>query len=150
MEIKSLIVPNLVIDLGNYLTEILIINQCKKFKKQVPSVPFWKKEYSGLNKDLFFISKNYGLELSAIKDYLLIFAPSVLIAEFHNSNLHTVRFLKKEERKELLYKLFNRQVKYIRSLENFDTVKFEALSNKSTTFENLPNFETKKNLMGNL
>jgi hypothetical protein len=147
---NSNIVAGTQVDLPNYITELLIINQCKKYKKSIPTTPFWKKEYAGLNKDLSFLSKNYALELTAIKDLLLLFAPKVLLEYFKSTDLTTVRFLKKENRMTMLYRLCHIQVKYIRSLENIDISKFEKLEDKSQIFEQLSQFQYKKNLLGKL
>jgi len=147
---ESLFVKGLQVQVGAYLTEYLILNGLQKFNRKIPSVPFWTKEYAKVDKDFAYLAKSYGMEIAPVRDLLIVFAPSVLIEEIKMGKYTTIRYLKKAQKQELLYRLFNNQVKYVRGIENIDASKFEQLANKSLAFENLPNLSFNKNLLGKL
>ena len=106
---QSLCVPNLMVDVSNYLTEILL----SKKKRKMPPVAFWTKEYKGQYDALV---REYILELTQIKKLLKVFSPCVLVEYFRGKEYKTVRFLKLEEQKALVYDLFKAQLNYLSSL----------------------------------
>lgn len=138
MEYNSCFVAQLKVDAPNYLTELLLLNQLNYRKWDVPKYAFWRKEYKDKTPHLQSLSKNYPLELTAIRDLLCVFGPSVIIQVFQKWNLTTLRFLTKEVKAKLLYDLFMAQVKYVRSLDDIDMSKFEDLNTK---FEGLPDYK---------
>ncbi len=117
-----MVVPNLKVDVSNYLTEILLT----KKKRKMPPVAFWTKEYKvGYEK----LTEEYVLELTQIKKLLKVFSPIVLVNFFKTQKYMTLRFLKLDEQQRLIYDLFKEQVKYLATLD-IPKTELEKVDNK--------------------
>ena len=127
---QSLLVPNLNVDIANYLTEILLVRS----KKDLPKgIEFWRKEFATQYKDA---AERYICELTQIKKLLKVFSPIVVVDYFKATpKLWTVRFLKKEESKDLIYNLFVNQYKYIQSLKDLKKTELEFVDDKLIVIE---------------
>lgn len=113
---KSKFVHDLDITVAEYITEILISNFCSWQKISVPQRPFWKKEYQSttLDKEL---AKRYIAEISYVHDLLKVFSPSVITEVFSKANPIGLRLVKVATREKIIYKLYEAQAKYIKSLK---------------------------------
>lgn len=115
-EYDSIFAAEIKIDIANFLVENLFKNKLESWKRPLPRCAFWRKEYTKDYPQFKKLSDSYQLELTAIRDLLAVFSPSVIIKCINNDKYTTIKFLKKEEKAILLYKLFSDQVKLVRSL----------------------------------
>lgn len=139
-EYQSLIVPDLSVDIANYLTEIIVTNNAARFKKNLPKYEYWRKEYKDSHKE---ITNQYIAELTQIKKLLKVFSAPVLIKYFKESKIISFRFVKKEQMPLIIFDLFKAQIEYISSIKisNSDlqeaTNKVEYIEAKSMPQRNL-------------
>jgi hypothetical protein len=145
-EYSSRFVPDHKIDLANFLTEILVLNYLKQFKKNIPTVPFWRKEYSESFADL---SKRYYIELIGVKDLLKVFYPETIAEVFTQKKCFAFSYLKMENRYPILYELYKCQVKNIKNQTPTDTVDSNENNTESpsptSVDEHVPFTPTKNN-----
>lgn len=116
-EFDSIFAIEIKVDVANFLVENLIKNKLESWKKPLPRCPFWRKDLQKDYPQFQKLANSYTLELTAIRDLLAVFAPSVIIKCINADQYTTIRFLNKEEKAILLYKLFQEQVKLVRSLD---------------------------------
>lgn len=79
----------------------------------MPPVAFWTKEFKDGYEQLV---NEYVLELTQVKKLLKVFSPVVLVEYFKTQKYMTLRFLKLDEQKALIYDLFKEQIKYLATL----------------------------------
>ena len=108
---NSIFVPEIKIDLPNFLTELLIRNYLEFNKKQLPTSPFWRKEISSQSRDLQDLSKRYALELTGIKQLLKVFSGSSISKLLIEKKYFAFKHLKKETQARFLYELFQIEIK---------------------------------------
>lgn len=106
--------PNLKVDIANYITEIIIDKLLLNKKVERPNFAFWKKEY---NDKLPELTETYVYELTQVKKLLKVFCGKVLIDKFKDGTIHTLRYMTKEDSKDLIFELFKNQITYISSLD---------------------------------
>ena len=124
-EYESLLVPNLKVSVANYITEFII--SVKHKNKSLPKVEYWQKKYEESFKEL---QTEYIAELTQVKKLLKVFSPDVLIKYFKSNKMWTLRYLKKEQSKELIYNLFIAQYQYIQDLKDIKKSELEIVDNK--------------------
>lgn len=108
---KSLYVPEIEIDLANYLTELLIGNFINMKKWNRPACPFWRKEICENDDTLLELSKRYSIELAAMKNLLKVFDGDIIAKCITENRKVGFKLLKKENQAIFLYELFNLQIK---------------------------------------
>jgi hypothetical protein len=108
---NSIFVPEIKIDLPNFLTELLIKNYLEFNKKPLPSSPFWRKDISNQSSDLQELSKRYALELIGIKQLLKVFSPESISKLLTEKRYFAFKHLKKESQARFLYELFQIEIK---------------------------------------
>lgn len=130
---KSHFVPDLDIDVGNFITEMIVRNKLLNWKKPLPTFPFWQNTYQGDPKNKA-LTKDYYLELTEVRNLLKVFSANVLIECFKELKLHTLRYLKKENKMEVIYNLYGRQLKIMKELKE-DKALVEVSEDKTIFFE---------------
>lgn len=120
---QSLAVPTIFVDVSNFLTEILV----ERKRGALPNVEFWQKQYADTYKDLTDL---YIMELTQVKKLLKVFSPVVLVEYIQKSKLSTLRYLTKEQAKDVIYDLFAKQVKYIQSIKEIKKTEIEFIDDK--------------------
>lgn len=128
---KSIFVADLEIDIANFITETLIKNGLEYYKKPLPNVAFWQKDIATSHPSLQNLHDRYIRELPEIRRYLKVFSPGNLLEVFKKKSLYTVFFLKKEQRKDLIYDLFLNQIRHVQDIE--DKPQLETLDIKNFT-----------------
>ncbi len=114
MEYQSLIVPGLMVDTPNYITEIIIKRRYEKRRKAPPKFAYWRAEYGDDTKEE---RNEYIAELTQIKKLLNVFSPAVVISYITNTpSIWSYRYLKKEQLNEVITNLFKLQLQYITEL----------------------------------
>ncbi len=111
-EFQSHFLPDLKVDLSNYITELLICNYLKWQKQPIPNSPFWRKGITVNSEHLKELGKRYGVELSAVKDLLEVFTGSTIIKYFRENNTVGIKFVKKETQQRIIYELFKLELKF--------------------------------------
>lgn len=124
---SSIIVPELEVDVANYITEIILKRKFKYKPDKLPKVEFWRKQYKDEFKD---ISNLYIAELTMVKKLLKVFSPDVVLNTFKENNLFTLRFLTKEESASLIFGLFKSQIEYLDTLSNLKKTELEMVDDK--------------------
>lgn len=115
-------VPNLKVDVANYITEIILSRQ-----GQLPGVPFWTKDHKDKYKDL---CTKYVAELTQVKKLLKVFSPTVVAKYVKENKVWSLRMVKKERVPYIIFDLFSAQLAYINTLDNIDKAKLELLDDK--------------------
>lgn len=130
---NSIFVPEIEVDLPNYITELIIRNYCKFIKRPLPQSPFWRKEIAEQSQDLKDLSKRYQVELTCIKNLLLVFSPKVLVEYILNRNVIGIQLRKKQFQQEIYYDLCKAQIKFLSDLSTEDKIKIRTENQKSFT-----------------
>ena len=99
---NSLFVTNLVVDLPNYITEIILLNWCKRWNKPIPNCAFWRKEISEQSAIWKELRKRYIAELTQIKSLLKKYDYTILIDKLKKDKITTIRYLKKYEKDKFI------------------------------------------------
>lgn len=110
-EYKSIFVPEVSIDLPNFLTEIIIKNYLIMIKKPLPNCPFWRKDIAKEDNFLTELSKRYCIELANMKNLLKCFSGDVIAKYYTESKRTGFKMLRKENQMDVLYHLFLLQSK---------------------------------------
>lgn len=142
-EHKSVFVTDLEIDIANFLTEVLFVQFFKSSNRPLPTGAFWKKEYTDVNPSFKWLSEKYNLEIQEARKLLKVFSPSVISAAITKHNVTTLVYMKKEERKEMIYQLYLDQLKLVKQLDNRTVL--ETMEIKD--FKEVPKFAPKKGKM---
>lgn len=107
---QSIFVPEIKIDIANYLTEILIKNYLNWLKIPLPKCPFWRKDIASQNADLKKLSNKYVAELTEVKELLFVFDPSVMAKDFIDNKRIGVKVIKKEQKSAIFETLIQKQI----------------------------------------
>jgi len=142
-EHKSVFVTDLEIDIANFLTEVLFVQFFKSSNRPLPTGAFWKKEYTDVNPSFKWLSEKYNLEIQEVRKLLKVFSPSVISAAITKHKVTTLVYMKKEERKEMIYQLYLDQLKLVKQLDNRTVL--ETMEIKD--FKEVPKFAPKKGKM---
>lgn len=124
---QSLIVPNLNVDIANYLCEIVLTRKFKYKPDRLPKVEFWRSQYKNDFKEL---QNLYIAELTQIKKLLKVFSSEVILKFFKENDYYTIRFLTKDQSKELIFGLFIKQYEFIQSLKDIKKTEIELVPDK--------------------
>lgn len=130
---KSHFVPDLDIDVCNFIAEMITRNKLLNWKKPLPTCPFWQNIYQSDPK-IKALTKDYYLELTEARNLLKVFSASVIIECFKELKLHTLRYLKKENKMEVIYNLYGRQLKAMKELKE-DKALVELSEDKTIFFQ---------------
>lgn len=122
--------PDIMVDVSNFITETIIVSYLQFKKKPMPNSPFWRKEISDNDPWLTELRNKYSLELTAVKDLLVVFSPMVVSACLKRRKLGTLKFLKADVKQQIVSELFKDQVKYVRSLEGINKKILEQTDDK--------------------
>lgn len=142
-EHKSVFVTDLEIDIANFLTEVLFVQYFKAYNRPLPTGAFWKKEFTDVNPSFKKLAEKYNLEIQEIRKLLKVFSPAILSALITTYKISTLVYMKKEERKEMIYQLYLDQLKLVKQLDNRTVL--ETMEIKY--FKEVPKFATKKGKM---
>ena len=135
---QSLIVPDLQVDIANYLTEIIVKRNAERFRVVLPKYEYWRKEYKGKHDEL---TTRYIAELTQVKKLLKVFSAPVLIKYFKESKIISFRFVKKADMPPIIYDLFLAQIAYISSLK----VSVSVLAETENKVEYVASVQPKQN-----
>jgi hypothetical protein len=124
---KSKFVPELDVDISNYLTEILISRNWKYKGNKVPPLAFWTKEHKDNYKELV---TDYVYELTQVKKILKVFSPGVVLSYLKNNEISSLRYIKKEDFKDMLFGLFKDQLSFLNTLEEISKTEIENEQDK--------------------
>lgn len=115
-QFHSVFVPEQLIDLPNFIAELMIRNWLLINKKPVPNCPFWRKDIASRSAELQDLSKRYVAELTAAKKLLCYFGPGVIMKYYQESKMPGFTMVKDETKGKILLELFKRQNKEKESL----------------------------------
>lgn len=107
----SVFVPEQLVDLPNFVVELMIRNWCLIAKKPVPNCPFWRKEIAEKSPELKELAKRYGAELPAARNLLKVFGPGVLMKYYQESKMPGFTMLRDETKGKVLLALYKAQIK---------------------------------------
>lgn len=108
---NSIFVPEIKIDISNYITELLIKNYVEFTRVPMPTSPFWRKEIAKNSKELTELSKRYVIELGGVKQLLKIFKPEAIIKAIANNKQFSYKLLKKHNQAKFIYDVFHQAIK---------------------------------------
>ena len=124
---KSIFVPEVQIDVANYLTEIMIKNYLDWQKMQYPKCPFWREEYVRENPSLARLAERYMLELTSMQQMLMVFSPDVIAEWLTSTKSAGFQLFKPGMKDRALWELYSRQIKLVKSLLKAGSVKKDDL-----------------------
>jgi hypothetical protein len=124
---KSIFVPEVQIDVANYLCELMMRNYMDWQKIPYPKCPFWRAEFASQSKLLKQLSERYVIELGGIQELLMVFSPDVIANLFTTKKVAGFKLFKAETKDRYLWELYCDQVKLVKSLLKAGSVKKEEL-----------------------
>lgn len=107
----SVFVPEQLVDLPNFIAELMIRNWLLINKKPIPNCPFWRKDIAANSVDLQDLSKRYVAELTAARNLLKYFGPGVIMKYYQETKMPGFTMLKNETKGKVLLELYTRQNK---------------------------------------
>lgn len=122
----SVFVPEQLVDLPNFIAELMIKNYCLLNKQAVPNCPFWRKDIAANSANLQALAKRYGVEVSAARKLLQYYGPGVIMKYYEESKMPGFAMLKNETKGKVLLELFTRQNKAKEALIEQETVQKAA------------------------
>lgn len=120
-EYKSIFVPNLSVNIENYITELILSNKIewdiKKGKNiSKPHCAFWRKDIAKNHPQFAQLTKDYIVELTYIKDLLKCFSGPTIIGYIKKRNLITFRYLDLEKQKTVIYNLWREECEHKKNM----------------------------------
>lgn len=106
----SLFLGTELIDLPNYLTEILIKNFAEWQRKSLPKSPFWREKISSQDVWLKSLTKKYVAELCEVNNLLWCFDGDIIAQYFIEKRCIGVKLVKKETRDRIISDLYSLQI----------------------------------------
>jgi len=108
---QSVFVPEHLIDLPNFIAELMIRNWLLINKKPVPNCPFWRKDIASQSVELTDLAKRYVTEVAAARNLLKVFGPGVIMKYYQENKMPGFTMLTNETKGKVLLELFKRQIK---------------------------------------
>lgn len=127
---ESIFAPGLEVNISEYITEILIRNFLNWQNQPLPKSAFWRKGISEKSPALDKLKKRFVAELTAVKELVQVFSPSVVARYFVDNKTIGIRMVKAETRKTVIEGLFKKQLEYNRRMWEHAASDLEKMEDK--------------------